>query len=78
MIDAEKVCSTIAIALGLEASVVSLDSRLCDLTELDSLSLVEIATAIDGDFDIRLPGEALLETLSVNDVRRMIEHAPRR
>jgi acyl carrier protein len=77
MIDAEKVCSTIALALGLEVVAVQPESRLGDLAELDSLSLVEIATAIDSDFNIRLPGEALTDTLSVNDVMRMIEHAPR-
>jgi len=53
------------------------ESRLADLADLDSLSLVEIATAIDSDFQVRLPGDALIETLSVNDVMRMIEHAPR-
>ena len=77
MIDVEKVCATIAIALDLPVVEVRPESRLADLAELDSLSLVEIATAIDGDFQIRLPGDALTETLSVTDVVRMIEHAPR-
>ena len=77
MIEVEKVCATIAIALDLPAAEVRPESRLADLAELDSLSLVEIATAIDSDFQVRLPGDALIETLSVNDVMRMIEHAPR-
>ena len=77
MTDVDKVCATIAIALDLPVADVRPESRLADLAELDSLSLVEIATAIDGDFQIRLPGDALSETLSVNDVMRMIEHAPR-
>ncbi len=77
MTDAEKICATIAIALGLPVEDVRPESRLADLAELDSLSLVEIATAIDNDFQVRLPGEALTEMLSVNEVLRMIEHAPR-
>lgn len=77
MIDVEKACASIAVALGLETNCVRPESILGDLAELDSLSLVEIATALDCDFHIRLPGEALTDTLSVNDVVRMIEHAPR-
>ncbi|MFP6665038.1 MAG: phosphopantetheine-binding protein [Deltaproteobacteria bacterium] len=78
MIDSAKVRHTIAQALGVDEATVSLQSRLSDLADLDSLSLVEIASALDDDFGVRLPGDALVDALKVADLVELVERAPRR
>ncbi len=78
MTDPEKVRRSVAAALQVDLAEVTLESRLSDLAELDSLSLVEVATALDDDFEVRLPSDALVEALSVADLVQLIERAPRR
>jgi acyl carrier protein len=78
MIDPEQVRRTVAQALHIDETGVSRESRLSDLADLDSLSLVEIATALDDDFGVRLPGDSLVDALTVADLIGLVERAPRR
>lgn len=78
MIDPENVRRTIAEVLSADLDTVQEESRLSDLADLDSLSLVEIASALDEDLGIRLPGDALSEALTVADVVELARRAPPR
>jgi acyl carrier protein len=78
MIDPEKVRHSVAQALSIDEATVAAQSRLSELADLDSLSLVEIATALDDDFGVRLPGDALVDALTIADLVKLVERAPRR
>ncbi|MEO2167555.1 MAG: acyl carrier protein [bacterium] len=78
MIDPEKVRCSVAQALSIDEATVAAQSRLSELADLDSLSLVEIATALDDDFGVRLPGDALVDALTIADLVKLVERAPRR
>ena len=54
------------------------DSPLSEVTTLDSLSLAEIASALDDTFGVRLPSAELGEVLSVRDLAELVERSPRR
>lgn len=45
---------------------------------LDSLSLAEIASALDDEFGIRIPGEDLTAALSLRDLADLVARSPRR
>ena len=74
----DNVRRAVSAAFQVDLAEVTLESRLSDLAELDSLSLVEVATALDDDFAIRLPSDALVDALSVGDLVELVERAPRR
>ncbi|MFM7141664.1 MAG: acyl carrier protein [Alphaproteobacteria bacterium] len=57
---------------------VSRGRRLCDLADLDSLSLVEIASAVDEAFGVRLPGDGLTAALTVSELADLVAKAPAR
>ncbi|HEY8516266.1 MAG TPA: acyl carrier protein [Candidatus Binatia bacterium] len=44
-----------------------------ELGETDSLTLAEIATALDSEFDVRVPSEGLIDARSVNDLVALVE-----
>jgi acyl carrier protein len=48
-------------------------SCLSDLAPIDSLSLAELASAIDAEFRIQLPGEDLTTTVTVLELVGMID-----
>lgn len=77
-VDPEKVRRSVAEALGTDVRNVALDARLTDIAQIDSLSLVEIASAIDESLGIRLPGNSLSEVLTVGDLVLLAERSPRR
>jgi acyl carrier protein len=54
------------------------DARLADLAQLDSLSLAEIAAALDEEFGIRVPGDDLTTVQTVAELSAVVERAPRR
>jgi len=53
-------------------------AALGEITALDSLSLAEVASALDDEFGVRLPSENLAITLSVQELAELVERAPRR
>ncbi len=54
------------------------ETPLNDVAQLDSLSLVEIASALDEEFDIRVPSDDLGTAKSLNDILAIVERAPAR
>lgn len=53
-------------------------AALGEIAVLDSLSLAEVASALDDEFGVRLPSENLTITLSVQELAELVERAPRR
>ena len=47
-------------------------SRLNELATLDSLSLVEIASALDDEFGIRVPSDDLSTAVTIADLERIV------
>ncbi len=58
------------------ASVVA-GVRLDELAALDSLSLAELASALDREFEIQVPGEELKTSLTVSQLLALIDASPR-
>lgn len=54
------------------------ETPLNDVAQLDSLSLVEIASALDEEFDIRVPSDDLGTAKSLNDILAIVEKSPAR
>ncbi|MDG2308158.1 MAG: acyl carrier protein [Candidatus Binatia bacterium] len=54
------------------------ETQLNDVAQLDSLSLVEIASALDEEFDIRVPSDDLGSAKSLNDILAIVERSPAR
>lgn len=54
------------------------ETLLNDVAQLDSLSLVEIASALDEEFDIRVPSDDLGTAKSLNDILAIVERSPAR
>ncbi len=54
------------------------ETRLDEVAQLDSLSLVEIASALDEEFDIRVPSDDLGSAKSLSDILAIVERAPAR
>jgi len=54
------------------------DARLTELAELDSLSLAEIAAALDEEFGIHVPGDDLTTVQTVAELAAVVERAPAR
>lgn len=74
----DRVRLLVAEALGANPEDVCAETELAEIALLDSLSFVEIASAIDDDLGIRLPGDELTGCRTVADVARLAEHAPPR
>ena len=73
----ERTKRIVAAVLQVPPEEVAQDSVLNQLAELDSLSLAEIASALDDEFGIRVPSEALRPTSSVAELVAVVEHARR-
>jgi len=71
----EKILSEV---LHVPCTEVAAGKRLCDLAELDSLSLVEIASAVDDAFGVRMPGDGLTAVLTVSELAELVAKAPGR
>jgi acyl carrier protein len=78
MIDPEKLEVLVAQVLRVPRAEVGPGKRLCDLADLDSLSLVEIASAVDDEFGVRLPGDGLTTILTVAELAALVEKSPAR
>ena len=59
----------------IDASIVTPEKRFVDDFDIDSLSMVEIATAAEDKFGIRIPDDDLKNLKKVGDAVRYIEQA---
>jgi acyl carrier protein len=60
---------------GVPVGDVTPDKGFLDDLDVDSLSMVEIATAAEDKFGIRIPDDDLKDLKTVGDAVRYIEHA---
>ena len=63
----ERVQQIVASVLRVPPATVTPTARLVDLAELDSLSLAEIASALDDEFAIRVPADDLTTLQTVDE-----------
>lgn len=69
----ERVRRAVADVMRLPVTAVAPASCIEDLGETDSLTLAEIATALDADFGVRVPSEGLTEARTVADLARLVD-----
>lgn len=74
----ERTIGIVAAVLRIPRAGIGSGSRLDAIAPLDSLSLAEIASALDDEFGIRLPGEDLVGTMAVGELAALVDRAPRR
>ncbi len=60
---------------GIEPSEVELDKSFIDDLDLDSLTMVEVATSAEDKFGVRIPDENLKDLKTVRDAVDFIEKA---
>ncbi len=68
----ERVVAVVAQVVGREVEALGAASRLEEIATLDSLSLVEIASALDDAFCIRVPTEAMAEAHTLDDLMAIV------
>ncbi len=68
----------VAEVLRIPPERIEMETALSEVAQLDSLSLVEIASALDEEFDIRVPSDDLGTAQSLKDIVAIVERAPRR
>lgn len=54
------------------------DGPIGEAVAMDSLSLAEIASALDDEFGIRIPGDDLTASMSLRDLASLVGRSPRR
>jgi acyl carrier protein len=69
----ERVRKVVAEVMRLPLDGVGPTARIEDLGETDSLTLAEIATALDAEFDVRVPSEGLVDARSVSELTALVE-----
>ena len=74
----ERVRQIVAAVLRVEPATVTPSARLADLAELDSLSLAELASALDDEFAVRVPADDLTTQQTVDDLAAVVSRAPAR
>ena len=74
----ERARNLVAEVLRVPPERIEPETQLNDVAQLDSLSLVEIASALDEEFDIRVPSDDLGSAKSLNDILAIVERAPAR
>ncbi len=74
----ERVREIIASVLRVPSATVMPTARLADLAELDSLSLAEIASALDEEFAVRVPADDLTTLQTVGELAAVVARAPAR
>ena len=78
MSSVERTRTLVAEVLQIPPERIELDTALSEVAQLDSLSLVEIASALDEEFDIRVPSDDLGTARSLKDIVAIVERAPSR
>lgn len=69
----DKVKEIIAEQLGVEADDISMESSFLDDLGADSLDIVELIMALEGEFDIEIPDEDAEKVKTVGDVVEYIK-----
>lgn len=72
-----RLCGVLEEVLGVPREGIDASARLDELAPLDSLSLAELASALDRTFDVVVPGEELTTALRVEQLRDIVEAARR-
>ena len=54
------------------------DGPIGEAVAMDSLSLAEIASALDDEFGIRIPGDDLTAAMSLRELSDLVGRSPRR
>ena len=78
MSNLERARNLVAEVLRVPPERIEPETPLNDVAQLDSLSLVEIASALDEEFDIRVPSDDLGSAKSLNDILAIVDRAPPR
>ncbi len=74
----ERVQHVVASVLHVPLGTVTPSATLSDIAALDSLSLAEIAAALDEEFRTRVPSDDLTAAQTVDDLATLVERAPHR
>ena len=74
----ERVQHVVASVLHVPLDTVTPSALLSEIAALDSLSLAEIAAALDEEFRTRVPSDDLTTAQTVDDLATLVERAPRR
>lgn len=69
----EKVRDIIAKQLDIDASTITMNSRLIDDLKADSLDIVELIMDLEQEFNIEIPGEELPKVQTVSDIVGYLE-----
>ena len=78
MTNLERARTLVANVLRIPADRIEPGTSLSDVAQLDSLSLVEIASALDEEFDIRVPSDTLATARTLENIVTIIEGCPPR
>jgi acyl carrier protein len=71
----ERLFAVLHEVLGVPRDALAAAARLDEVAPLDSLSLAELASAIDEEFDIQLPGEELTTSLAIGELASIVDAA---
>lgn len=74
----ERVKTVLMQVLRIPASALEYAARLDEIAPVDSLSLAELAAALDEEFGVELDGEGMTTGLSVSQIVTLVEEAQRR
>lgn len=73
----EKIRTAVADVISVPEGDLAADTPLDSVATLDSLSLAEIASALDEAFGVRLPSDGLSEAMTISDLAQLVDRAPR-
>ena len=68
----EKVKSLFIEDLGIDESKISMESKLEEDLEIDSLGIVEVVMAFEGEFDIEIDDEELADVKTVGEAVNLL------
>jgi acyl carrier protein len=68
----ERVTKVVAEILRVPEVELNPSMRIEDIAETDSLTLAELATALDAEFNVRVPSDGLADARSVADLEALI------
>ncbi len=71
----ERLFAVLHEVLGVPRESLDAAARLDEIAPLDSLSLAELASAIDEEFAIQLPGEELTTSLAIGELTAIVDAA---
>ncbi|MGL4483852.1 MAG: acyl carrier protein [Anaerovoracaceae bacterium] len=71
----EKVQEILVDQLGVEAGDVSMESNIQEDLGADSIAVMEVVVEIEGEFDIEVPEDELLQIKTVGDIVNRVENS---